>query len=282
MRGRLELYDDWNEFATAIGGFLEERETEYGLFLGVLASLKLDPPASKPFMARVLIEGKTDFAAVYRELNVIVSRGSDEAVDAAASRLCALRMDVPGVVGPPREAERFASAWARERGFAPFLAVDQRIYQLTEVRRPATLPGSMRPIMPADLDLVAEWAFGFEMEALPHEAHTREHTRRRIEKRISKGDLFAWDVGGHLVSMAGLARPTRRTICLNAVYTPPPQRRRGYATALVAALSEEGLKRGKEACVLYTDLGNPTSNSIYMKIGYRPVCDSRNYRFRLL
>ena len=248
----------------------------------MLASLKKDPPASKPFMARVTTDGKTEFAAVYRELNVIVSRGSDEAVDAAALKLAALGIDVPGVVGPPREAERFSSAWARERGYANFLAVDQRIYLLTEVRRPATVPGSMRPITPADLDLVAEWAFGFDREALPHETHTREDTRRRIERRIRNGDLFGWDVDGPLASMAGLARPTRRTLCLNAVYTPPPNRRRGYATALVAALSQEGLKRGKEACVLYSDLGNPTSNSIYTKLGYRPVCDSRNYRFRPL
>jgi uncharacterized protein len=80
--------------------------------------------------------------------------------------------------------------------------------------------------------------------------------------------------------MAGFARPTAKTISINAVYTPPEHRRRGYATALVAAVSEEGLRRGKAACVLYMDISNPTSNSIYQKIGYRPVSDARNYRFR--
>jgi hypothetical protein len=80
--------------------------------------------------------------------------------------------------------------------------------------------------------------------------------------------------------MAGLARPTRRTTSINAVYTPPEERRNGYATALVAAVSAEGLRRGKSSCVLYTDLANPVSNSIYPKIGYRPVCDSSQYRFR--
>jgi predicted acetyltransferase len=57
-------------------------------------------------------------------------------------------------------------------------------------------------------------------------------------------------------------------------------RRHGYATALVAALSAEGLGRGKEFCILYTDLMNATSNSIYQKIGYEPLSDWRNYRFR--
>jgi hypothetical protein len=31
------------------------------------------------------------------------------------------------------------------------------------------------------------------------------------------------------------------------------------------------LDSGKKFCTLYTDLDNPTSNSIYQKIGYKPV-----------
>ncbi len=32
-------------------------------------------------------------------------------------------------------------------------------------------------------------------------------------------------------------------------------------------------------CSLYTDLGNPTSNSIYRRIGYRAVSEILRYRF---
>ena len=32
-------------------------------------------------------------------------------------------------------------------------------------------------------------------------------------------------------------------------------------------------------CVLFTDLANPTSNSVYTRIGYAPVCDFSLYRF---
>lgn len=77
--------------------------------------------------------------------------------------------------------------------------------------------------------------------------------------------------------MAGSARPTKRAIAVNGVYTPPEWRSRGYATACVAALSELLLRRGFEFCVLYTDLSNPTSNAIYTRIGYRPVRDFLMY-----
>jgi predicted GNAT family acetyltransferase len=63
------------------------------------------------------------------------------------------------------------------------------------------------------------------------------------------------------------------------VYTPPELRRRGYASALVAALSRRLLDEGRRFCFLYTDLANPTSNHIYREIGYEEVCPATSYRF---
>ena len=62
-------------------------------------------------------------------------------------------------------------------------------------------------------------------------------------------------------------------------YCPAQFRNRGYATALVAAVTQLQLDRGKRFCALYTDLANPVSNSIYQKIGYSPLCDSQLWRF---
>lgn len=66
---------------------------------------------------------------------------------------------------------------------------------------------------------------------------------------------------------------------VNAVYTPPHYRGKGYATSCVASLSQHLLNSGYKFCSLFTDLANPVSNSIYMKIGYRPVCDYDEYKF---
>jgi predicted GNAT family acetyltransferase len=66
---------------------------------------------------------------------------------------------------------------------------------------------------------------------------------------------------------------------VNSVYTPPELRRQGYATAAVAELSRVLLAEGYPACVLYTDLANPTSNSIYQRIGYEPVADAVRWFF---
>jgi GNAT superfamily N-acetyltransferase len=62
------------------------------------------------------------------------------------------------------------------------------------------------------------------------------------------------------------------------VFTPPELRHRGYARACVGELSRQ-LKAEGLRVMLFTDLANPTSNSIYRRIGYRAVGEALRYRF---
>jgi predicted GNAT family acetyltransferase len=73
--------------------------------------------------------------------------------------------------------------------------------------------------------------------------------------------------------MAGFGGRTPNGTRIGPVYTPPELRGRGYGSALTAAVTERLLGSGLRFCFLYTDLANPTSNSIYQRIGYRPVSD---------
>lgn len=278
----LEAYDDPAAFAAAVTPFLERHEAENGLLLGVANAAITDRPPRLD-MVRAARAGETVFAAFRGHFNLIVTGGPDQAIDATAAHFHAAGVaDLGGVVGPAAAAGRFATVWAGLTGRRADLAVRQRIYQLGQVRWPSPpIPGRMRPLVPADLDLTLAWRTAFDHEALAHELRAADDVRRRqtTERRLATGDLFAWEVDGAPVSMAGLARPTRHGISVNAVYTPPEHRRRGFATALVAAVSQAGLERGKRFCVLYTDLANPTSNAIYQRIGYAPVCDSNDYLF---
>jgi predicted GNAT family acetyltransferase len=89
----------------------------------------------------------------------------------------------------------------------------------------------------------------------------------------AQAGIALW-VDGEPVSMAGFSGPTPHGIRIGPVYTPPERRRRGYASALVAALSAKLLAEGRDYCFLYTDLANPTSNKIYTDVGYEHVCES--------
>ena len=63
------------------------------------------------------------------------------------------------------------------------------------------------------------------------------------------------------------------------VYTPPENRKRGYASACVASLTARELAVPGRTCMLNTDLANPTSNGIYQAIGYRRVGEAEELRF---
>jgi predicted GNAT family acetyltransferase len=54
---------------------------------------------------------------------------------------------------------------------------------------------------------------------------------------------------------------------------------RGYGSAVTAAVTAERLAAGRRFCFLYTDVANPTSNRIYTRLGYEPVCESVDYAF---
>ena len=117
----------------------------------------------------------------------------------------------------------------------------------------------------------------------PDPDETFRRMERNLESRFgSEGTGFwLWEDGGQPVSLAGFGGPTPTGIRIGPVYTPPEHRRRGYATTLVADLSSWLLGHGHRACFLYTDLANPTSNRIYVEIGYQRVCDAMEFSFRV-
>ena len=67
---------------------------------------------------------------------------------------------------------------------------------------------------------------------------------------------------------------------VGAVYTPPAYRRRGYGAAVTAKATAAALSAGADHVVLYPDLANPTSNSVYQSIGYKPAHDAEERAFR--
>jgi predicted GNAT family acetyltransferase len=65
------------------------------------------------------------------------------------------------------------------------------------------------------------------------------------------------------------------------VYTPPEHRGHGYGSAVTADAARWALDHDAEHVLLFTDLANPVSNSIYQRIGFVPVADALDVTFRL-
>ena len=274
---QITVYSQAQQFQAHTRDWLEEREIVHNIILGLSARLATNPPGQAPYLATI-DSGSPLLAAVLTPpfFLTLAGQASSLAFDMLIHNLQENGWSPPGVVGEVAISRTFARRWSETTGEPFGVFMSQRIYQVREVRPPAGIPGALRPATPDDAPTVAEWLRAFSAEALS--PITPAGARAMAQQRIASGEIFLWDDGAP-VSMAGSARPSRRGICINAVYTPPAQRKRGYASACVAALSRHLLGQGYEFCMLYTDLSNPTSNAIYQAIGYEPVIDSAMYRF---
>lgn len=275
-------YQDAGAFLQKTQALLEKREAANSLMLGLCLRLKhsSEPPPHAPYLATVEDEQGTALAAVMTPPQKVILHSDrpacEEALEKLAQDLLNHLQDVPGVLGPSHVAGPFAAAWAKVSGKRYTAGMRQRIYELKQVNHPRYSPGQLRVATEAEVERIARWVFEFQKEAL--ESGTIEEAREIAKRKVKAQGIYVWE-DRQPVSMAARARPTPHGITVNLVYTPPDLRGKGYATSCVAALSQRLLDSGRQFCALFTDLSNPTSNSIYQKIGYTPVCDFNEYLF---
>lgn len=150
--------------------------------------------------------------------------------------------------------------------------MDQRIYRLDKVKKAADAEGVLIKAKLEHLPLVTEWIW--EFMGVIGEPVSKEQAVKTGEAFIKAERLFLWEVNGKYVSIANATRPTTHNVTINFVYTPREERKKGYASSCVSTLSQLMLDSGFQTTSLYTDTTNPTSNKIYMEIGYEHVADS--------
>ncbi|MEJ3741727.1 GNAT family N-acetyltransferase [Actinomycetes bacterium KLBMP 9797] len=207
---------------------------------------------------------------------LLVTDMPDAAVDPLADHVATHRPTLSTVDGPVAVADRFAWRYCEHIGTAPRATRESRMYHLDQVAPPRGIPGRLRAATAADRDLLVQWSAAFSAEALP--PARPNNPALTIDSKLAHGGLiWIWTLDAEPVSMSYLSVAAAGVVRVSGVYTPPELRGRGYASAGVAATSQRALDAGAVACMLYTDLANPTSNKIYQRIGYRPVADTRQW-----
>lgn len=184
----------------------------------------------------------------------------------------------PGVNATPAPGAAFAAAWQAHTGQSTYTGMRSRLYALDTLLPPdPPPPGTARTADAADRDLLLAWLNAFQDEAQPAGPNESE---RVVNDGVGWGGLVLWEHGGRPVSLAGRHRAAAGQARVGPVYTPPDLRGRGFGGAATAAVTQAALDDGAEGVVLFTNLENPTSNSLYQRLGYRPISDWTVIRFR--
>lgn len=193
------------------------------------------------------------------------------AVDAATAELVDRRPGLPGVRGMRTTALSFAEAWQAMTGQTATVNTEERLYRLGTLRTPVGVRGSGRLATDEDRDLIVDWVGQFFGEAF---SGVSNDGAEFVDAAERKGDRFTlWTVDDVLVSMAMLRAPAADASRIGPVFTPPDCRGHGYGSAVTAAAAQLAHRSGTADVVLFADLANPVSNSIYQRIGFEAVAD---------
>jgi len=255
--------------------FLATDPVRHNLILTLLQTRIARPEAGRYWV--VEIDGDVVGVALQSPLNFFatVTPMPTQAVRALVDHIVDGGVALPGVTGEAATAASFAGQWAERTRSAAHPDQGQRLYEVEHVIAPRAAPGEMRRATGEDRDLLVVWLRAFQAETGDPGPDAPEY----VERRVRQGQLHIWDDAvGLPAAVAGVSDPAAGAVRVGPVYTPPEQRRQGYASALVAVLSDAARSVGQR-CLLYTDLGNPTSNAIYVAIGYRPVSEILRYGF---
>ena len=287
-------YGDATALLAAAEPFLLQREALNGLLLSAARTQqRAAPRRRRPLFATVTGPAGPALVALtsagQRLLLADNHAASDGALDALVAALGHEPRTLTTVFAEETLARRFVSRYATAVGQQTTLIERRQLLELTAVVLPPQLPkGQLRAATVRESDLLGDWLTAFQDETTGHAGGDDPGDGRHavdiiVDGLIARKDVYVWDAGNSArprpVATAARARPTARGIALTLVYTPPEERRRGYATACVAHLSRLLLDDAWAFCTLLADPARVSTETFLGRIGYRPVADFAAYRF---
>jgi GNAT superfamily N-acetyltransferase len=266
--------DNPDVFRDEAGVFVAGRPDMHTMLLSGLESIERLPPGDTT--ARVLGwwgEARTTAAFVWMPPHLLAaSHLSEDAATNLVDFLSSQSHSFTGIVVDDASAAAFSAAWEAMVGSVLKDGPRLRLYRLQELIPLSGMPlGTSRTATLDDRPLLHDWCGRFVTEA----GSLGADLDRFIDERLSRGGWRLWMVAGEPVAMAAMTSVVGGMARITPVYTRPEHRGQGYGAAVTAAVSQAARDAGAEHVLLYTDLANPTSNSVYRRIGYQPVADYR-------
>jgi predicted GNAT family acetyltransferase len=223
----------------------------------------------------VLEDGSGDVRAMMMRTaphKLVLSPMAADAVEPSARAVYDADPDVPGVTGSRGLVDAFISAFSKHtsRRLEPTIERQLWIYKLGPLEEAAAAPGSWRVADETDVGLLTPWWWAFAEET-DVERHGLEEA---LHGAVKEGRVFLWVVDGAAVCAVGTSPvvdvPSGSIVRIGPVYTPPSQRRRGYAGQLTHVVSSRLVEQG-HGVMLFTDADNATSNGVYTRLGYQKI-----------
>jgi hypothetical protein len=264
MKYHVRSYESVASFEADVSVFLNADEDANALLIGLLKFMSIpNSEVGVPVLRAVYENGKVVGVALRTgdTRALIGSNMPAAAVPLLWESVAKLPVSVKELNGPDEFVDQMITA--SKLPFKVFMYLGS--FRLTEVTDPQPAPGFLRVATADDVDTLEIWNQNFALEAMSQED---PQARAKVERLLKLGSMYVWETDGQIVCQTYSTQPMGSSIKITGVYTPTQLRGKGYASNCVAGITRKLLTDGYKKIFLYTDLANPTSNSIYQKIGY--------------
>src|SRR6476660_8939918 len=155
---RVERFPDASRFCEIAQPMLMRAECENNVILGKALAMS-DEPRSPEHLLAIVFDGDEPVIAAMMTppFPLIVTHGTDSAIDALGGFLHAGGVQIREVGGTEQASLRLAQALAHLRGQRMQLRDSLRNFQTDRVLAPAPARGAMRMARPEEQDLIVEW-----------------------------------------------------------------------------------------------------------------------------
>jgi hypothetical protein len=266
-----ELTDDLERFMAAAEEYLRSRPVQHTTLLTLVGALRRRGLSAYGKEAPIF--------GAWRDHNGVVAAGLlqtpphpvlfgemppqavSEAVDSLAGRA------LSGVNLPDDQLDLFVSPWVSRAGVSSSVSMRTRLYRLSSLASPF---GTCRPGASTDRDLLISWVREFLVEI---GSPASDDISGIVDDALAQDLITIALDGDSPAAMVMRTEPASGVSRIRYVFTPASLRGRGFAGAATIASCSAALRDGAAEVVLFTDLGNPTSNGLYQRLGFRPVQD---------
>lgn len=277
----IQEYTNISTFLKVCTEFLSSRETFYNLKLGIAHSILDSKIETTSPLYFGLYENEKLVGCALRSNHdrpLALSIMPLNAVDELISFLILKNISLHGVIGELQTATYFRDQWILKNNLNYKLSIHLGVYEADKILSPKD-PGMIIPGTENEKAIIFQFVKGFCQDCFPDKEHTDENIHKLSDRHIKNQSLYLLkNEVGEIVSMAANTRGSQNSGTVSLVYTPNHLRGKGYASKVTALVSEKILQEKKFAS-LFTDLTNPTSNSIYQKIGYRKIGENIHFDF---
>lgn len=169
-------------------------------------------------------------------------------------------------VAKPETASVLAEPFIKNKN-AKTNVLNMQSYKNEKVIPPKNIDAVIERPAESDVLSIAELLRNFSLECFGNASDNIYEYVNTAKKLLKDRYCRIIKENGKAVAMARSSRENEEFVAVNGVYTLPEHRNKGYASAIVACISELILQNGKTPA-LYTDLSNPSSNTAYKNIGF--------------